>query len=222
MSHKLLFVVCEGQVEETFVRNTLAPFLPNVQAVPKLVGCSGRSKQGGGGSTWGRVERELRLQLKNSGQIWVTTMIDFYQLPKDTPGFDAIAKNPKKPTDTAAHLQNCIAEQIGDQRLIPFLMVHEFEALLFCNPEVIGSYFDSPQLAKELEQIKNGHESPEHINGGKDTNPAGRLNGLLQKHLPHGYAKRSHGPTLADRIGLKCMSAECPHFADWLDRLRGI
>ena len=222
MSHKLLFVVCEGQVEETFVRNVLAPYLPNVQAVPRLVGCSGKSKQGGGGSTWGRVERELRLQLKNSGQIWVTMMIDYYQLPKDTPGFDAIAKNPRKPTNAAAQIQNCIAEQIGDQRLIPFLTLHEFEALLFCNPEAVGIYFDSLKLTKDLEQIKNRHETPEHINGGKDTNPASQLNGLLQKHLSQGYAKRKDGPTLAQNIGLESMAKACPHFKGWLDRLRGI
>jgi len=212
---KRLYIVCEGHTEEAFVKEVLAPAYTALDIRASRVG------KRGGIKSWGEIENDVIRFLKDQ-EASVSMMIDFYRLPKDTPGISAIAENPKKPTIAAQIIQEQIACKISCTRFIPFLMVHEFEALLFSNPDAVGLLFSKKELAEDMSAIKSQHQNPECINGGKDTKPACRIEGLFQAHLARGYAKPLDGPNIAKCIGLERLAAECPHFKGWLDRLRGI
>ncbi|MDH6629355.1 hypothetical protein M2271_007191 [Streptomyces sp. LBL] len=85
-------VLCEGQTEETMVRDFLAPELFNagIILVPTILltgttagGASGR----GGVSKWSKIEKDLRNRLSSTPH-WaaVTMLLDYYGLPPDSPG----------------------------------------------------------------------------------------------------------------------------------------
>ena len=132
-----LFVLCEGQSEELFVKRVLSPYLliKQIYPIPTIV-TTKRMREGedfkGGVKTWGKVKVDLKLLLKNS-HAFVTTLIDYYGLPEDTPkprilNIDA--------TQQALAIEQAIKEDLqinglNVTRFIPFLSVHELEAWVF-------------------------------------------------------------------------------------------
>ena len=81
-----VIVVCEGQTEEVFINEVLAPVLwdGDVFLRPRLTATSRHSK---GGSLKGqRVLRFLRNTLRERRNTYVTTFFDLYGLPSDFPG----------------------------------------------------------------------------------------------------------------------------------------
>ena len=91
---KKVFVSVEGQTEETFVRDFLAPhlftsdiFFQPVVLSTKRPAAGGKFK--GGATGWSKIERELRLLLRDSSATAATTMFDLYGLPADVPGLVA-------------------------------------------------------------------------------------------------------------------------------------
>ena len=71
-------------------------------------------------------------------------------------------------------MERCIKDDIKDVRFIPYIQLHEFEALLFASNEGFNSFFDEIQKEK-AQQIINSYDNPEDIN----TTP--------KVHLPNGY-----------------------------------
>jgi len=86
-----LLMLVEGQSEEIFVKRTLAPHLAQqgVYVQPPIVLWTKRLPSGGGFrggvSNWNQIRRSL-LPLTRDGDAWVSTLLDFYGLPKDFPG----------------------------------------------------------------------------------------------------------------------------------------
>jgi len=62
------------------------------------------------------------------------------------------------------------------------------------------------------ERVEAG--APEDINETPEGAPSKRILRIFP-----GYRKLLHGPTIAERIGLKTIREQCPHFDDWLTRL---
>jgi len=87
-----VLALVEGQTEETFVRDVLAEHLraSGVYLTPVLV-CTKRVKSGikfkGGVSQYEKVRQELSLLLRDRSAVAVTTMLDYYGLPRNFPGF---------------------------------------------------------------------------------------------------------------------------------------
>ena len=81
-----VLVLVEGQTEETFVKRVLAPHLATRQIwiTPIIVTTHGANK--GGLSRYSIVKKEL-CNLRRDPHIWLTTMFDFYGLPRDFPGY---------------------------------------------------------------------------------------------------------------------------------------
>ena len=86
-----LLMLVEGQSEEIFVKQTLAPHLADhgvfVQPIvlwTKRLGSGGGYR--GGVSNWGQIQRSL-LPLTYDTDAWITTLLDFYGLPEDVPGY---------------------------------------------------------------------------------------------------------------------------------------
>lgn len=134
---KRVLILVEGQTEETFVRDVLAPHFitRNVALTPKIL-VTRRVKSGGhfkgGVVNYAQVKRELHLLLADTGAERITTMLDYYGLPEDFPGLAG------RPSGTCyqrvEHVERAFQADIAHPRFLPYLALHEFEALLFTEP----------------------------------------------------------------------------------------
>lgn len=219
---KRVYVLAEGQTEETFLRQVLAPHLqPLGIAIFPILVTTKRVKAGGkfrgGISSFGKLAGDLRKLLPDRSAAAITTMIDFYGLPKDFPGRDTLPESGSC-YHRVEHLEKAWAKEVDDGRFWPYLSLHEFEALLLVSPEDIARALSLEALtAKTLEALRRAVPSPEEINDGDDTHPAARILKIAPR-----YRKAFHGPLVTSRIGLAPLRAACPHFHGWLQRLETV
>lgn len=218
---KKVLIYVEGQTEETFIRDVLRPHLnpKGVYPVP-ILARTRRTRSGdvfkGGVITYGRVRREVLRLLQDASAALVTTMMDYYGLPSDFPGRDRLPAG--DPYRRVAFLEEAFAQDIGHPRFLPFLTLHEFEALLFAQPDQLAALF--PRVReKDLQRLIDEVSGlgPEEIDEGPDTHPAARI----LRCFPE-YRKALHGPLIASRIGLSTIRGKCPHFHEWVSRLESL
>ncbi|NJL30017.1 MAG: DUF4276 family protein [Thermoanaerobaculia bacterium] len=204
--------------DKTFVRDLLAPHLQRFEigAVPVLISTK-RLKSGGkfkgGISSYVKIALDLRELLRDSSATAVTTMVDYYGLPTDFPG-KATLSAATSCYQRADQLEAAWRDDISDSRFIPYLSLHELEALLLTDPDQIARALNVSQAPRALRTAVAAKKSPEEINDGVNTHPAARITQALPS-----YRKALHGPLVASRIGLERMRENCPHFARWLSRL---
>ncbi len=210
------FILVEGPTEQGFVLGILAPYLESRALYLKPVTIRTRHEPGrpafkGGYVTYARTRKQILNFLDDTSASVVTTMLDYYALAQDFPG-KATLGSFSMAQDRALHLEEQFQTDIGDRRFIPYLSLHEFEALLFTSPEIIAQVVGATSLASSLNRIKKSFNSPEEID---DQNPPSRrLRDLIPK-----YNKRVDGPQIASEIGLDRIRRACPHFNDWLVKL---
>jgi len=216
-----LLVLVEGQSEEVFVKRSLATHLQQfgvyVQS-PKILWTKRLASGGGyrgGVSTWRQVKRDLTPLLRD-GRAWVTTVIDFYGLPKDFPGASEL-KDIADPQARVQAAQSRFASEIKHERFIPFFALHELEAWIFSHTGIVQDHYGKPLLSDRLSSVVHEAGSPEQINHGPTTHPKARLRDLVG-----GYKETSDGPTLLEKIGIERIRLACPHFNRWLSRLESL
>jgi hypothetical protein len=217
-----VIAVVEGQTEQGFVREVLAPFLShkNVYMTAQLVGKPGHK---GGDCRYERAKRDVLALLKQEANTVVTTMFDFYALPDSWPG-RAEAKaalSARKAAIVETAVKDDISSELGasfdKNRFYPYIQMHEFEALLFSEPATICAVLRSGESEKEVESIRTSFQNPEEINDNYETAPSKRLSKVFAD-----YQKRLHGLIAAQRIGIGAMRRECPHFAGWVGVLESL
>ena len=216
-------IVCEGQTEETFVRDVLAPAFYDLglNLIPEMVETSPGHK--GGALTYDRVKRHLRNTLRQNSAPVVTTLFDLYRLDSGFPGFDASHGQPDLPGRLSVLNQALHADVVAEAgcepgRFISYIQPHEFEALLFSDVQTLTRVEPGWQKASSaLAAARAAADSPEHINNRPETKPAAHLERELKNPS---YRKRRHGPIAAQKIGLAKIEAECAFFAAWLAKIR--
>lgn len=217
---KRVLVLVEGQTEERFVKDVLAPHLwaRGKDPIPKVV-TTKRVKRGpdfkGGITDYHKVESDLRRLLGDTGVVAVTTFIDYYALPVDFPGMGTRPNGTSQ--DRARHVEIEWEQWIGHPRFRPYLMIHEFEALLFSKPDELSKALYQNDALQELAAIRSSFATPEDINDNPLTAPSKRI----IKVVP-GYQKTLHGPLVTKRIGLEILCEECPHFSEWIDWMESL
>jgi Domain of unknown function (DUF4276) len=149
-------------------------------------------------------------------------MVDLYRLPRDFPGVSTLAPN-LTARDRVARLERELAgdllQRLGglraSQRFIPYIQLHEFEALLFSDPTgFLEAFPERGDIVDRLTCIRSQFKGPEEINDGAKTAPSERILAIAS-----GYQKPVAGLLVAKRIGLAAMRRECTHFAEWFARL---
>ena len=198
-----LAVSVEGETEEEFVNESLAPHLRHrdIYVQPVLIGRARRSVRGGGNVSIDRLASEMR-HLRRSFDA-VTSLVDFY-------GFKD--KGSRLPSDLLQVICNRIG-QLDERSVFPYVQLHEFEGLLFSNVEAFGRILPDAPVA-DLKSIRSGFATPEDINDSSKTAPSKRIENLIPR-----YRKTLHGPLVAIEIGLDTIRTECPRFDVWLQRL---
>ncbi len=223
-----LKVVAEGQTEETFVRTVLAPHLAryDVFATAFCLTTSRRPRRPdlrskGGLVSYSSMKRQiLRLLAEDrKPDMRMTTMVDFYGLPGDFPGVAAAGKI-SGIYNRVENIEQELARDLGaPQRFLPYIQVHEFEALVLVEPgrlidDFPGDLKGIDRLAASLAALR-----PEEIDDGPTTAPSRRI---IAQVPTYGSRKREVGPRVVARIGLERLRDECPHFGAWLERLESL
>ena len=152
--------------------------------------------------------------------MYFTTMIDLYGLPGDFPGKAGSVRNPQNPRPYCEALEQAFGADIGDARFVPYLQLHEYETLLYSDPDAFTVSFDDCQRAVAgLKEIAAQFGDIERINDSELTAPSKRIIGLLD-----GYEgmKPTAGPDIAQAIGLDVLRRRCRHFGDWIARLEAL
>ncbi len=217
-----LNMMVEGQTEESFVNRVLKPHLLKLDIVPtpRLVFTGrkfGRTYRGGV-TRYGNFKWDLLLWMRedSSENTRFTTMLDLYGLPGDFPG-QAQVRRINNPMKRVHILEHAMSDDIADWRLIPYIQLHEFEALLLSDAEQFGRFFiEYKDRANQLASMVRNYSSPEYINGGEDTAPSKRIMYFIPGF---GRMKAIAGPQIASAIGLEKMRQCCMHFNDWLEQL---
>lgn len=210
-------VVVEGQTEGQFISTVLAPHLWNFDiylapmVVTTSVAASGTRTRGGGG--WIGYRKQIKNLLGQSHWRLVTTMIDFYAYPSDAPGFNCPRPHTQRPC--VRQRAEAMAADFADQRFAPFVMLHEFETLVFAagidQPAVLG---DVGLPSKLREEAGANADDVELINDSPNTAPSKRV-----ARLWPGYKKPFDGVSVIEQAGIPAVASRCPGFASWLTRL---
>ncbi len=216
-----LNVIAEGQTEETFVNRILKPHLGSfsVSASARVVATrrTRDRKYRGGLTTYAKGRNDITRWLKQdrNPDVRFTTMFDLYSLPSDFPAYEAAAND--DPRRRVEALEDALKEDIGDERFIPYIQLHEFEALLLSDPGKLHAQFDgSADGIARLATAVARFPSPEHVNDGATTAPSKRI---IREVPEYEGRKTSAGPITAAKIGLPTLRAKCKHFACWLATL---
>jgi hypothetical protein len=222
MSWFRLYLMAEGETEFKFAKDTLAPHLVNfeVDLLPRMILTNRKLGTRGGALEFQRVKRDItHLMKEDSGRdARFTTMFDFYALPAEYPGWDQ-ARQQTQAVARVAQLEKALYDDFGDRRFIPFLQLHEFEALLYCDLNQLQSRIeDSGEALAGLCADVSGL-NPEEINDGEQTAPSKRLIRFLPRYEK---LKVRVGAPAAGAIGLNDLRQRCPHFGQWLSRLENL
>jgi hypothetical protein len=223
MSWIRLYLTVEGETELEFAKETLIPHLAKfeVEVRPRMVLTNRKLGKRGGALNFQRFKRDATHLMKEDAHLEArfSTMIDLYALPEDYPGWKEAEKK-AKPADRVLELEKALAGEFGDNRFIPFLQLHEFEAFLFCDLKQIQSRIEESERAiAQLQKEVANFLCPEDINDGETTAPSKRL----IHHLPrYENLKVRVGAPAASAIGLHVLREKCPHFGQWLTRLENL
>lgn len=221
-----IVAIVEGQTEQTFVRDQLAGRL-GLHGIAIWAVLPGKTRQSGGVRNWQSARRDIIRTLKE--RRYCTTMFDFYALPSDWPGRAEAAgmRWSERGEHVEAAVLDDIAESMGDgfdrNRFIPYIQVHEFEALLFSDVNELAKVSASlccrspDALENKFSAMLSEAGDPEAINDHHETCPSRRIARWVA-----GYRKSLHGPIIAQRIGLERLRESCAHFASWVDKLERI
>lgn len=229
MKAKIIHVLCEGQTEQGFVEKVLRPYLQDkgITGIKSTLIETNKKKNARGGLlSYNHALTDLRLlqRTKIDGDFErhiFTTMFDFYALPDDFPGFEKI-KTIRDPYLKVSNLEKDFADEINDNRFIPYIQLHEFEALLFCGIEYIAELY--PGCEKRCEQLTQALKNvgnPELINNSPHTAPSKRIIKAIEgdNKTHYNYNKPTTGKIVTGKIGIDMLREKCKHFNEWIEKL---
>ncbi|MBH0027758.1 DUF4276 family protein [Pseudoalteromonas sp. SWN29] len=189
----------EGQTEEIFVKKVLAPYLAqkNLFMTPICMQ---------GDVNIDKVRSELKKIANNFD--YVTTFYDFYGFKNKVAG------------ETKLSLEMRILNAVGENirgRLIPFVQMYEFEGILFSCPKSFALIMRQANLKEWADGLlQEFRGDPEKINNSPQTAPSKRIMSVVR------YRKTTHGPRIAEAIGVEAIRNKCSGFNEWLHKIEKI
>ncbi|MDO9522325.1 MAG: DUF4276 family protein [Methanocorpusculum sp.] len=211
----LLKIHVEGDTEKRFVDRVLISYLTSLGFIVKVQTNQTDATHFGGLSTYAQF-RKNTIRLRGHAPCLITTMIDLYQLPSDFPGKDE-AESRKNAEEKVLFLEQKLKEDLDELSpdFIPYIQLHEFEALLFSSVDTINRNLQNatPSTLSKLKTVLHKFGEPEKI----DTNKGPSVH--LKEIYGTQYQKIYHGIPIAENIGLEVIREKCPHFDSWLKKL---
>ncbi|RQO77785.1 hypothetical protein DBR40_07360 [Pedobacter sp. KBW01] len=214
---KRIIIICEGPTELEFCKDVLQPHF-NAKAIylqtPKI------KKSHGGIVKWPALVNEITAHLKGDSAAYVTTLVDYYGMQKKHlfPGWEdsLVIADKNQRMDFLENAMKADIDELLRSRYIPYIQLHEFEALLFNNITSFEENIPENEFTDkdELEQILKLFPNPELINETPENAPSYRLKKLIK-----GYDKIVYGSIIAESIGLVKIRQKCPRFHKWITEL---
>jgi len=222
-----LKIIVEGQTEDLFVKEILAEYLAikGYSVDPIIILTSkknGKPYRGGFRRVLGYdyAANYISKLIKEDPTAVYTSMFDFYAFPKDVGCYDQMLRINDiylQADCLEQYILKDISERVGKRmHFIPYIEMHEFEAILFTNPSAYQNYGVTKEQVDAITKIKEAFETPEHINNSSETAPSKRLMKII-----NGYEdlKVTYGPIYAGMIGIETIREECKHFDSWIIKL---
>ncbi len=220
-----LHIIAEGQTEQRFATSTLAPYLAERQIFVDSR-CVMTSKDNrthmeyrGGLISYIKARNDILRWIKEDSapECRFTTMFDLYALPKDFPAYTQIPETMEPYTRVEA-LEGALKDDIDHPKFIPYIQLHEFEALILAAPQRLDwEYLEHDAAIKRLITMV-GDQNPELINHARETAPSKRI----IKEIPEYEGDKTVGAEIAARIGIPTLRQRCAHFNQWLTRLEAL
>lgn len=222
MAWRRLYITVEGQTERKFADDVLRPHLAqySLDVRSRVVLTNRKLGKRGGVLDFAKIRDDLyRLMREDAGNAALfTTMVDLYALPTEFPGWEE-ARKKALPQDRVFVLETAFHTEMGDGRFHPYIQLHEFEALLYCDLTQLQRRIPQSERAIEALSKDVAGLAPEEINEGATTAPSKRI----IRHLPiYEKTKVRIGAPAAAAIGLPALRAQCPHFDEWVGKLESL
>ena len=206
----MVFIMCEGQTEERFVKNIIKPKYDFVQ--PIIIRTSPEHK--GGSVNYDDFIRQCRNVLKNTQINLLITLFDFARLPKSWYEDESV-KIKKCPKEINKRIKDNLGAD-GD-RIFNVWSIYEFEIIAFIDIEVTCGVIGG-DYKNELENIlKNCGHNPEKID---DNNyPSKRLENIYK-----GYQKILDGISISQKLGIEkiCRTKSFKRLFDKLNEIKSV
>ncbi|MGR4859838.1 DUF4276 family protein [Bacteroides pyogenes] len=209
---RVVFIV-EGDTEVSFIQKSVIPYLyskgfTNPMNAQKILTNRKLNKKGGNvGFEYLKNDVSRVAATKN---VLITTLLDFFRLPTDYPGYTTDSQN-------LPHIEDSIKENIpavaDSSCFLPYIQRHEIEALMYTNMDGFNIVVDYETQLNELQDIIDSYPNPEDINGGLETSPSKRL----MKIFP--YEKTTDGVMILEALSIDDIRAKCPRFNEWMEKL---
>jgi len=211
-------ILVEGPTEILFVNEVLKPnfFEREIYIKPFLF------QKAGGVPKYSISQKQILNTIKSDRSCFCTTMVDFYGLPRDWSGKKE-SQSCQNYQDKAQMVEQALLEDIvakmgkswNTAQFIPYVQMHEFEALLFSDTSILAG--SNKSVSAQLNNVLKSFSCPEEINDNYNTCPSRRI----KEHIEN-YVKTVDGIIATHKIGLEKMRRECPHFNEWITKLEDI
>ncbi|WP_428357477.1 DUF4276 family protein [Methyloprofundus sp.] len=224
MSNIEVYIVVEGQTEQTFVRDVLAPYMA-VQGIYLIAIRIGIAGHKGGNVKFERAHKDIERLIQQRSDTYISTMFDYFRIDSNWPGQELINTKIKAgitlsgidkagilEVATLTKMTALLSEDSIAKRFIPYIEMHEFEALLFSDVTVLAEKINVP--INQIQSVLANYNSPEEINSDPLKAPSKRLEKLMI-----GYKKVIMGKVISESIGITRIRQQCLHFDSWLQRL---
>lgn len=210
---KYLLIIVEGQTEQEFVNEILREYLVN-RGVPCVSARLIRTSRNGRGGfvNFDHLKKDITKILNSEKDAMVTTFVDYFRCPTNMPGYDeamAMLNHAQSADMLEQHLERCFK----NPRFIPYIQLHEFEALLYSSNKGFEAYWTEEQ-SKKTEAIVKQFADPETINSKPETAPSKRL-----LKIKEDYDKVAEGNLIALEVGIEEMLERCRRFKAWTDKI---
>ena len=223
-----LLIHVEGETEEACVNEVLSEHLYSLGYTvvgARMLGPAQQRARRGGIVSWEIARQRILNHLKEDLECVSSTMVDYYGMPPDWPRRTDASASGLSISEQAELIEDALLQDVrremgtnfSPHRFEPYVMMHEFEAMLFSGCDAFGSAIGHQDLTASLQAVRDEFESPEEIDNSPDTAQSKRIESLLP-----GYQKPIMGVQAAHGIGVDTIRRECPHFRDWLGRLESL
>ena len=213
-----IVVLVEGRTEQIFIEEIVGPYLAekSIFMTPIIISKPG---QKGGDVKFARVKNDIELHLKQRPDTFLTLFVDYYGIKGDWPGLEksktksaTAEKAESVNSETKKQVERLFEGHLASKRFIPYVAMHEFEALLFSEPEILAEHLGVRRA--EIEKILSECGGPEEIDDSPDSAPSKRLEKLSSR-----FKKTTTGIAIAKSTGLAKIRARCLLFDQWMTKI---
>lgn len=219
---KRVHIIVEGQTEVKVFYSILAPYI--FSKTGAYIEITPIKHSGGGIVKYSKLLPELRNHLADKEKI-VSTFFDYYGILEkhNYPKYKEAKIDQSNAKVGVVLMEDGLKDDLALQGIntnnfIPYIQLHEFEALLFSSDEGFEFQYDNERILRELKAISPRYQSPEDINDSPVTAPSKRIIAILDRHGEK-YEKVIDGDAISTMVGIEVMLEKCPRFKVWVETL---